>query len=184
MIDALLFAVRDAIRTGGFGYDYASCELTGSDGKPPGRCGDWFVSIHQGASTSDMMNALNEYFDFNVTLTARLSNVPLDRIGDQLLATKLADKTGFNRRINALATFLHMDWGVMQEANNNLQKMMPDVLTVYGFSEPAQFAGAETPILVGSEWFSADPDDVDVGLKSSISFVRCRRGPQAIASYS
>jgi len=131
-----------------------------------------------------MMNALNEYFDYAVTLTMRLSNVPLDRVGDQLLALQLAQQTGFNRRANVLASFLHMDWGILGNANNNLVAMMPDVETIYGFSEPAHFAGMETPILAGNEWFDADPDDNQVALVAELSFVNCRRGPQAIASYS
>lgn len=186
MFDAILYAVQKTISLsdfGGFSYDYSMCQVM-PDGHPPPRAGNIFVAIHQKAMTSDMMNALNEYYDFSVTLTMRLTNVPLDRVGDQLLATQLATQKGFNRRANVLGSFLHMNWDVLELANQNLLQMMPTVANVYGFSEPARLGGVEVPQLVGSEWFFAEPDDPQAGLKAEISLVNCRRGPQAIGSYS
>lgn len=180
MIDALLHAVRDAIRSGGFDYDARSCEIMDDDHPPP-RCGDWFVSVHEGPSSSQMDNALDEYFSFILTLTARVRGVPLDRIGDQLLARKLARRAGpkgapsFNARIEQLRGFLHMNWGVLQDANNNLVALEPDAMNVYGFCEPARYRGADNPVLVGGEWFGAEPEADDVGLKADMRFEDCRR---------
>jgi len=155
------------------------------DGHPPPRCGNVFVAVHQKTAESDMQNALNEFYDWSLTLTMRVMGYALDRIGDQLLASQVAEEIGFNRRANKLISFFHMDWVMMAEANQNLLSMMPEVSVVYGFSEPARFGTMETPVFVGAEWFNAEPeDDLQLGLKSEIQFVNCRRGPQAIAYYS
>jgi hypothetical protein len=186
MMDALLFSVRDAIRNAGFGYDYTACEIR-EDGKPPPRCGDWFVAVHPLGVKSEWMNSLNEYFDFAVTLTARCTNVPLDRIGDQLLARKLAEDKGFNWRANQISSFLHMDWGVLQDANNWLVRLLPQATTLYGFAEPAHFAGMEKPHLEGAQWLSGDMPDADgediAALVAQMDFAGARR-LQAIAVFS
>jgi hypothetical protein len=181
MIDALLFSVRDAIRNAGYGYDYKTCEIM-ADEMPKPSCGDWFISVHQAASTSDMMNALNEYYGFILTLTARVKGIPLDRIGDSLLAVKLANKLGFNRRAGQLKSFLHMDWGILQDANDYMVAMEPDAMSVNGFCEPAAFKGMDIPVLVGPEWFDAKPGSDQVGLKADLRFDGARR-LQPIATY-
>lgn len=58
-------------------------------------------------------------------------------------------------------------------ANDNLAAWSTG--TVYGFVEPARFSSMEQPTLKGGEWFSAEPDDDRVGMKSTLQFVRCRR---------
>jgi hypothetical protein len=184
MIDALLYAVRDGIRGAGYNYNQNSCEIMGDD-RPPPRCGDRFAAVYQMPSQSVMMNALDEYFAFGVTLTRRVT-VPLDRLGDQLLAKKVARKLartiGFNAECEQLRAFLHMNWGILQDANQNLISLEPDANMVYGFVEPAHFAGMETPILVGGEWFNAEPEASDVGLKAELRFDGTRR-LQPIALY-
>ena len=183
MIEALLFAVRDNLRSGGFGYDYATCEVMPAPGMPPPRAGNVFVAVHQGSITSDMQNALDEYYDFSVTLTMRVATAT-DRIGDQLLAQKLARSTGFNRRAEQLKVFLHMDWGILGDANNLMLELLPDLPGLYGFCEPARFATMESPVMVGAEWFGAEEESPEeMGLKAELLFVNARR-LQAIATYS
>jgi hypothetical protein len=182
MIDALLLSVVDAVRNAGLGYDYATANVTGPDGRPPPRCGAIFVAVHQGVNVNEFMNSLNDYFDFSITLTMRVV-IPFDRIGDQLLAVKTAQEKGFNRRCNALKDLLHMNWGMLQDANNYLVTLMPEAPTIYGFCEPAHFANMEVPTFVGSDWFLSEPDDMNVGLKSKLSFTNARR-MQAIAVYT
>jgi hypothetical protein len=154
--------------------------------------GDVFLGVHQGAYRSDMDNCLNEYFGVNLTLTMKVI-CPADRIGDQLLAKEIAAKPGpggspsFNARMNTLASLLHMDWGVLQDANNNLISLLPGAQTIYGFSEPARFRGMDEPQLVGQEWLGGGEETEgaeDVALKGTLRFEDCRRGPQAIANYS
>jgi hypothetical protein len=181
VIDALLYAVRDAVQGAGLGYDYATCEVR-DDGHPPPRCGDIFVAVHQNGLRGDMHNALNQYFGFDLTLTMRVT-VPLDRVGDRLLAKKLARERGFNRRVQELGIFLHMDWGVLQDANQLLVAMNPDATLVYGFCEPAAWENTDDPTLVGGEWFAAEPDAEDVGLIAALHFANARR-LQAIAVYT
>jgi len=70
MMDAILFTVRDGIRTD-LGYDARTCEIMDS-GQPPPRCGDVFLAVHPAGSRNDMIGALNEYLAFSVTLTMRV----------------------------------------------------------------------------------------------------------------
>ncbi len=185
MIDALLYAVRDVVRDGGLGYDYKTCEIVGPDGAPPARCGDVFLGVHGSpASESTMQNALNELFSFQLTLSMRCSNVPPDRVGDRLLATTLAQEKGFNRRCRAVLTLLHMNWYVLHLANTYLLEWAPPEATqVYGFCEPARFAGVEDAQWADGVWYSGNPESSDVGLKATMRFEKCRR-LQAIAVYS
>lgn len=186
MWDPILYAWRDGIRNAGFGYDQTSCDIMPT-GEPPPRCGNVFVSVHEGAVRSSAVNSLDERFDPCVTLTMRVT-IPLDRVGNALLASKLARQAmpqgqpSFNARVQLLKVFLHMNWGLLGDANTNLANFLTDGNPVYGFCEPAHFASAEIPVLVGGEWFSGNPESTDVGLKSEIRFEDCRR-MQPIGTY-
>ena len=183
MIDALLYAVRDGIRGAGINYGKSECEIM-DDGRPPPRCGNFFASVHDGRMTSDADNQLNEWYEFKVTLTMRVT-VPLDRVGDQQLARNVArvplgERQGFYAKVDRLRGLLHMNWnfvtGVARtppSANDYLAAWSTG--TVYGFCEPMRFIGMEMPKLVGGEWFGAEPDAEDVGIKAVLSFGRCRR---------
>ena len=183
MIDALLYAVRDGIRSAGINLGVAECEIM--DGpEPPPRCGNFFVSVHGGAAKSDADNQLNELYEFSVTLTARLV-VPLDRVGDQQISRNLervplAERQGFYAKADRLRRLLHMNWGFVvltgqtpNSANDNLSAWATG--TVYGFNEPMRFLNMEFPKLVGGEWFGAVPDAKDMGIKSQLAFGKCRR---------
>lgn len=173
MIDALLHAVRDAVRGGNYGYaGDGFCEIM-PDGRPPPRAGNVFIAIHEGQSRSRADNCLDEYFAFVATLTMRVT-VPLDRVGIALEAMKLVKVTGFNRRAEQLRAFLHMNWAVLGLANDNLVNMT-DAVSVYGFCEPARYTGMSKPRLVGGEWFGASPEVEQVGLVADLTFDRCRR---------
>lgn len=192
MIDALLYAVRDAIRAAGFNYDQATCEITADGGQPPPRCGNQFVAVHSGRSRNGSYRNLDEYFDFSVTLTMRVT-VPLDRAGDQLMARNLelvplAQRQGFNAKVEQLRTLLHENWGMTvltgrtpNSANDNIIAWATG--TVYGFIEPARCAGPDgPPRLVGGEWFAAEPDAEDVGMVQELRFVDARRMQPQTAS--
>lgn len=186
MIDALLFAVRDSIRTAGIGYDGPSmCELMDS-GMPPEGCGNIFVAVHEGAARATAVRNLDERYAFSVTLTMRVSVPNPDHVGISLLASKRVrtagkDSPSFNSRVEQLRAFLHANWTILALANTNLAAWSPG-LTVYGFCEPALFTGREIPQLVGGEWFGATPDASDVGLKCELRFDNARRmQPQTAA---
>lgn len=185
MLDALLFAVRNQVRGAGLGYDAKSCEIM-DDGSPPPRCGNYFVAVHSGISRCGTDNNLDERFGFTVTLTMRVM-VPLDRVGDRLIASEVARTAGptgtpsFNARVEQLRAILHMNWKMTVQtgqsplsANDNLAAWWPSG-TVYGFIEPARFRGADAPVLVGGEWFSAMPEATDVGVKADLRFDGARR---------
>ncbi len=177
MIDALLFAVRDACRERGF--DAATCDIRATGAPTPG-CGDTFLAVHQAAGRSDMDNALNEYFAFDLTLTYRVT-VPLDRLGDQELAKNLAKKAGpkgnwsLNARLEDLKLFFHMNWLLLQRANTYLCNLVPDGSTVYGFCEPPRYRTIESPHFEGPDWFGAEAADDQVGLVNVLHFDDCRR---------
>lgn len=183
MIDALLYAVRDGIRKQVVGFDQATCEIM-DDGRPPPRCGNWFAAVHDGEMSSNADNQLNELYSFKVTLTMRVT-VPLDRVGDQQIARNIArvplgQRQGFYAKCDQLRALLHMNWErvvltgrVPPSANDNIAAWSTGA--VYGFVEPMRFMSVESPKLVGGEWFGAEPDTEDMGIKSELRFVRARR---------
>lgn len=194
MLDALLYAVRDGIRAAGFGYGYAECDI-GDDGRPVPRAGNWYVAVHGGKARPGSANQRNLYelYDFSVTLTARVT-VPLDQIGTALIARNvtlvpLAQRQGFNAKVEQLRGFLHSNWALTvltsrtpNSANDNLAAWCTG--TVYGFVEPARYRGAEVPTLVGADWMGADPETSgqDFALKSELSFGDAKRfQPQTAA---
>jgi hypothetical protein len=169
-------------------YGKAECELM-DDGRPPPRCGNFFVSVHSGNARSTADNQLYELFDFSITLTMRVT-VPLDRVGDQQIARNIAlvplgQRKGFNHKVMQLRAYLHMNWQITvlqnqtpSSANDNLAAWASG--TVYGFIEPMRYKGFEKPVLVGGEWFGAGPDKngqpaTDVGIKSELRFEGCKR---------
>ncbi len=193
MIDALLYSVRDAIRAAGFNYGRAECEVT-DDGRPPPRCGNWFAAVHGGKSHAGIANERNLYelFDFSVTLTGRVT-VPLDRVGDQLIARNIAlvplgQRQGFNAKVEQLRGLLHSNWGMTvltsqspPSANDNLAAWATG--TVYGFCEPARYQGPELPTLVGAEWMGGEPEAQDFAIKSELRFANAKRfQPQTAAT--
>ncbi len=168
--------MRDAIRAQPFGYGSESlCDIQ-----------------DDGHSRSTARRNLDEYFAFMVTLTMRVS-VPLDRIGNTLLASKLSrtatkGQPSFNARMEQLRGFLHMNWPITvlmnqtpNSANDNIAAWSTGA-AVYGFIEPAAYTGRGLPELVGGEWFGAAPDAQDVGLKCEMRFDAARRfQPQTLA---
>lgn len=183
MIDALLFAVRDFIRSQKVGYGAAECDITDEDGMPP-RMGDWFVAVHKGKSRNTSIRNLDEYFDFSLTLTGRVIG-PLDRVGDQFIARNvalvpLAQRQGFNAKVEQLRSLLHMNWSVTvytgqtpNSANDNISAWGTG--TMYGFCEPAHYAGCEFPQLKGGDWMGAEPGDDKFAMKAEMRFEGARR---------
>lgn len=183
MIDAIIYAARDGLRAANIGLGFAECEIM-DDPKPPPRCGNLFASVHDGAMRNDRQNQLMELYSFAVTLTMRVV-VPMDRIGDQLLYRNLvrdtARKQGFYAKADQIKNLIHMNWAMFilpnqtpPSANDNLTTWVGSG-TVYGFCEPAMFLNMEQAKVVGGEWFSAEPEAEDSGVKSTIVFGRCKR---------
>jgi hypothetical protein len=178
MIDALLYSVRDSIRAAPYGYGKDSCDIR-DDGHPKPNCGAVFVSVHQSPSQSTNDNCLMELFGWQVTLSMRLEGIPYDRIGDQMLAVKLAKASGFNRRCEQLRAFLHMNWGIIGLANNYLAEMVESEVAVGGFCEPARYRGMENPVLDGAMWFCPETPETatqrDQGLHAALTFAGAKR---------
>lgn len=187
MIDALMYAARDQIRSAGLNFGQAECEIM-DDGRPPPRCGNVFVSIHSGRDRSTDDNNLMEYYEFTVSLTMRVI-APLDRVGDQQIYRNLPRdmKEGFRAKVDSLRRILHMNWAMVvlpnqipKSANDNLVNWTTGF--VYGFIEPVRYTGASDPRLVGGEWFNAQEDEDAMGIVSDLSFEGARRmQPQTAA---
>ena len=179
-------------------YGTAECEIM-DDGRPPPRAGNWFVAIHGGKAKPGSANDNNLYevYDFLITLTGRVI-VPLDRVGDQMIARNLALKSvsdvplaqrqGFNAKVEQLRAFLHMNWRITvaqgqtpNSANDNLLAWATGT-TVYGFVEPARYQGPEVPTLVGGEWMGAEPDAEDFAIKAELRFSGAKRFQPQTAS--
>ena len=183
MIDALLFAVRDGIRAAEFNYGIAECEIT-DGGRPPPRCGNWFVSVHDGFARSIADNQLFELYGFSVTITARLGRVSIDRVGDQLIARNIvranANREGLNAKVEQLRAFLHMNWKVVvlsgqvpNSANDNLAAWSTG--TVYGFCEPMRYKSVSRPMETPPDWFGEDPGQESFGIKAELQFDNAKR---------
>lgn len=174
MMDALLFGVREAVRGNvALGYGVPQCEIC-FDGEPPPRCGAIFVAIHPGRVSSESEENLDEYFQFFLTLTMRVT-IPIDRVGDQLLCNKLAKRNGFNGRVESLRAFLHKNWNVVQLANQQISEIVQRGGNVYGFCESPCYKGVQQPHWVGGDWFKSMPDAQDVGIAAMLTFDRVRR---------
>lgn len=172
MIDALLHAVQSAIRTG-LKYDKSHCSIM-DDEQPPRECGDWFVSIFEGGEQSSSHRNLDIYYAYSICLTMKLKGIPLDRVGDSLLARKVAREQGWNRRADAIKNLLHMNWNVLQTANENMVEFASEAEIIYGFCEPARYMGREKPQLVGPQWFGID-GKTEIGIKGTLYFDYARR---------
>jgi hypothetical protein len=173
MIDALLHSVLDAVRKE-LKYDAAHADLM-DDEMPPAACGDVFVSIHEGGEQSTSHRNLDIYYAYNITLTMKLKGIPLDRVGNSLLAKKLARESGWNKRADDLKNLCHMNWNVIQNANEKMVEFAPDAEIIYGFCEASRYTGREKPQLVGPEWFGAKAGKTEVGLKGTLHFDYARR---------
>lgn len=191
MIDALLYAVRDLVRASGISYGYAECEIT-DDGRPPPRCGPVFVAVHGGRARNEARRNLDERYGFSLTLTMRVV-VPLDRAGDQLMARNielvpLGYRQGFDHKVEQLRKLVGMNWAMTvstgqtpHSANDNLVAWATG--TVYGFIEPAHYAGPDgVPRLVGGDWLASDPEVEEFALVQELRFEGARRmQPQTAA---
>jgi hypothetical protein len=173
--------MRNMTREAGIKYGYREVELVGPDGMPPPRCGDIFIGLCDGGVRNDSVENLDEFYQVNMTLTMRVKGIPLDRIGDQLLAKKVAQKIGFNARCDVLRALFNKNWQVVQRANQMLVELNPDAATIYGFCEPPIFVGREAAHWVGPDWFSVEPSQDHYGLAAQLRFDRCRR-LQAVGS--
>jgi len=192
MIDALMYAVRDRIRAAGFNYGKAECEIM-DDGRPPPRCGKWFAAVHSGKDRSESSRNLDEYCDFSVTLTVRIT-VPMDRVGDQQMYRNIerapsGERDGFRAKLDQLRRLLHMNWAMTVSTSQTPSSANDYIMAwstsgiVYGFTVPAMYKGAELMHLVGGEWFGAEPDVEQVGIVSELTFEGARRmQPQTTAT--
>jgi hypothetical protein len=173
---AIKTAVRDSIRSQSWGYDYAICELM-EDGKPPSRCGQLFVAVHDGGRSSDQQNSLDERYAVIVTVTMRSSYIAKDRIGLNLIDEKqIGTKLGFDDVVDRIRALQHMNYNVMNAANTIILASVSPGTDVYGFAEPLMYQGEDgPPRSVGADWFNAEPESLETGIVQGLKFGNARR---------
>lgn len=180
----LALAVRDFIRADapeGMGYRDDQCECM-SDGRPPPKCGDVFISIHDGPVKSISRTCLDEYYSLVVTVTQRAPKMPFDRFGTDLLKKAAV---GLNDRVRALRARLHGNYVILNAANTLLgvptdPNPVPPLPGAgdppLGFYEPLwvrrEIVKAK---LVGGDWLHANPDEEAAALVVDINLDGARR---------
>jgi len=133
------------------------CGITGPIGRPPSWAGDVWYSVHARGMAGESRSPQNHdrVYGFAVTITVRVNAKPADRIGNALL---LSIDTGLHDRVDAVADFLHGDYGTLHEANAQMRSAQTAGQdTEQGFEEPPLFQGATDPTEQGPMWFGSDP---------------------------
>lgn len=94
------------------------------------------------------------------------------------IATDVLDKVqeGLQHQADYLATVLHMNYSVMNAANNLIEEgAQSEDQVMYGFSEPARYQGKTLPIRRTGEWFLGDSQAPDCGISITLAFGEARR---------
>lgn len=181
---ALLTAVRDQIReptttspAPGLGVPSAECQVM-FDGMPMvSQAWDYFVAVHEASWTSIDIEGFEEVYAVDVTVTIRVTKVPMSNFGPYGLigpdmAASLLGKT------EAIRALLHMDrngYPVLHRANAIINNPNPE----NGFVEPLRFLSADKAEVRGVEWFSTEIDSktrtAPVGLSKTLHFGHAKR---------
>lgn len=181
--EALHFAVRDQLRLPspeGLGLRDIECEVM-ADGRPPPRCGDYFVSVHGAPSRRGLFHSgfTDEYIGVEVTVTRRI-NVPFDRLG-----TEVVDEAarGVNAKVNQIVALLERQrYAVMTLANETIGSTFNETDTPRGFIEPLYYQDSEKAKIVDASHFMSVEQRLS-GVIVNIRFAGARRiQPEDIAS--
>jgi hypothetical protein len=170
---ALLLAVRDYLRQQMQLTD-AECDIL-YDGQPPPDCGERFIAVHAGEWRGGDVEARDDTFGVNVTVTRRTSYAPADRVVSPLTGP---DFLALDKTLDQVASLLHKDpaaagsgtaYPVLALANATIGS------AANGFVEPLTFRDGGRPEPKGSDWFSAEPGQGVCGISQTLSFSGARR---------
>jgi len=173
---ALALAVRNYLRTQVPLKD-EECEIM-FDGQPPPMAGQRFASVWHAEWQAEDVEAIDEYFGLNVTVSVRTAYAPMDRGVFPLLA----DQQGLDldHLVRKIMTAIHLDapgnpaGDAILNAANVIINAEPTG-AANGFIEPLRFRGGSAIEPKGSEWFGAEPDSGVVGIAQTIHFGGARR---------
>lgn len=168
-MQALLFAVRNYLRTGGGGpYANAECDVR-PDGAPGPIGPQVFVAVSPGGirNSDTSPHSLDEEYEIKVTLTMKSGWLPVDNYGPEMVAKA---STGLYARAEALRARIHGNYTIINNANTTIGA------GENGFIEPLKFSYMTPPQFKGPDWFSGeDLATPPSGLAVDLTFVAARR---------
>lgn len=169
MDEAYLQAVRDAIRTA-YNLDLMHCEVT-PDGRAHPDAGEWYYAVHPGSLSNSAQNYRDDTVGLFVTVTLRTDAIMQDRLG----AEAVLGRNGIIARAKALAALIHMNYTIMDAAND----LLTNAAAAPGASPfylPLQLVEAQYLGPKGPDWFFAEGQDAaTTGLAVQINFGRAKR---------
>lgn len=145
------------------------------DGRPPNDCGEFFMAIHPGGSRGTNYEILDIVHQINITLTIRISRVPFDRIGRQIIVKK---QMGLSDFIQLLIQVIHMNYNILLMADSFIGNEFGEEGIIDGFPnkwiEPLRFNTCSPPRIVGGDWFHSERD-AEAGIIQTVTFGDARR---------
>lgn len=154
----------------------AECDLV-AEGQPVPMAGQEFLGIHDGGWDGQSLDYdLDELCRVQVTLTRRIGEYPLDRLGADLIWKATS---GLGPRLRRIITLLHKNYAVMNAANALIDAEAGTAQN--GFVTPLWFLGASGPQFRGPEWFYGTLREVgkDVfgmyGISRTLTFGKAQR---------
>ncbi|OGT57669.1 MAG: hypothetical protein A3E01_02725 [Gammaproteobacteria bacterium RIFCSPHIGHO2_12_FULL_63_22] len=157
--ESLLLAVRNEIRTS-LKYKPSECDVE-FDGRPLAIAGETYIAVWPGEWSNDGQTEhfLDERHGVQVNVYLRAPKVPRDRSRNLLLDAKAS----VNVRCRAIMLAIHMNYAVMDAANDLL---LPSAT---GFHHPLRFQGCSAPQVVTGDYFYAQSESF-AGLLRTIRF--------------
>ncbi len=167
---ALLLATRDELREhliiNGKRLEDVHCECM-VDGRPMPMSGEYFISVHPGGVRGTNPEVLLAVHQINITVTLRSSYSPFDKTGTRMTTY---EKEGIEDISQKIIEIVHMNYHLVNKANNYIKKEPPIVLnTVNRFIEPLRFQFYSAARLAGGDWFHAQAHP-ESALIQAISF--------------
>ena len=155
-------------------WDNSNSGIRGQ-GRPPFFAGDHYVGIfpHQWDPGEINQNpsdgVVDEVMGFTAVVTRRIGSIPNDQLSEEAY---LEVSEGIGKRAELVRKVLLANRGTVCDNAAELFTNKSDKIT-----EPYYWAGGDPePVLVGAEWFSADPQDEQaVGFTMSLRFEGARR---------
>lgn len=170
---AILEAVAEHLREA-FGLTDLGCKVM-FDGQPPPMCGQEFIAVHEGEwDITDDDYDLDETYGVIVTVTRRVGNHPIDKIGSDVLYG--SGSKPVNNRCREIITSLHHNNQYIRLRANDLL----NTLTGEGFITPLRIISPGRAEIKNHAWFHAAPPDSgsgaeQIGVARSLSFTGARR---------
>lgn len=137
------------------------------DGRPPGNCGEMFISVHPGGFRGQSQEYIDALHQANVTVTIRTAKTPFDRMGRFSVIDK---ELGLGNLVQKIVEYVHLNYIIVEYANDFIEDKK-----VNRWIEPLRLNVVSPPRLVGGDWFHADTPAQEEAVIQTISFGDARR---------